>query len=87
MSAEVSKRRVVRLEEKIVVSDCESEDIIWQQTRNNSSKITEKGHKWSTPYVRIRREIGSICILAPLLQVRRMMFEPRASCIYTVRHY
>ena len=66
VSAEVSKRRVVRLDVKVVVSDCESEDIIWQQTRNNSSKITEKGHQWSTPCVRIRRKIGSICILASL---------------------
>jgi hypothetical protein len=66
VSAEVSKRRVVLLDVKVVVSDCESEDIIWQQTRNNSSKITEKGHRWSTPCVRIRRKIGSICILASL---------------------
>jgi hypothetical protein len=36
MSAEVSKRRVVRLDVKLVVSESESEDIIWQQTRNSS---------------------------------------------------
>ena len=39
-SAEVSKRRDVRLDVKIVVSDCESGDIVWQHTRNNSSRNT-----------------------------------------------
>ena len=66
VSAEVSKRRVVRLNVKLLVSDCESEDIICQQTRNSSSKITEEGHQWSTPGVQIRRKIGSICVLASL---------------------
>jgi len=41
-SAEVlrQKRRDVRLDVKIVVGDCESGDIVWQQTRNNSSRNT-----------------------------------------------
>jgi hypothetical protein len=66
VSAEVPKRRVVRLDVKLVVSDSESEDIIWQQTRNSSSKITEAGHHWSTPSVQIRRKIGLVCVLASL---------------------
>jgi hypothetical protein len=48
VSAEISKSRLVRLDVKLVVSDFESEDIIWQQTRNSTSKITEEEHQWIT---------------------------------------
>lgn len=91
-SAEVSKRRDVRLDVKIVVSDCESGDIVWQQTRNNSSRNT-----WKKDTNGVRPVLEFVIKLVPSVFLRRSqtsrrgrrrtMLASRASCTYTVRHY
>jgi hypothetical protein len=63
VSAEISKRRVVRLDVKLVVSDCEIEDIRFGNKHETcSSERAEERHQWSTPGVHNCRKTGLVSL-------------------------